>query len=199
MSQRHYVVTHEKLGRIEVIGGWDRPLRYSFLVVLGDGGDDEEGVIYSNLIEPDGPDVPPQKARSILESLGIPIPTGFLEALERDRAEKPGNLEAQYLAYAGDGRPQFEVWLRRVNRRDAPFLEETHNLVYTSLEPLGTDLEAGARALHERLNHPRSDLLAARCGRQLQLGDVVRVQCGDGKLEQIERTEDGWRVRPLPD
>jgi hypothetical protein len=193
VSRRSFELTHERLGQLEVIGGWDRPLGYSFPVVLVNGADDENAVVYSNLDDPDGPDVPPDKARDILESFGLPIPTGFIEALGRDRAERPGNLDAQYLTYAGDGRPQFEVWLRRDGPGQSPYLEETHEVVYTCFEPLGTSLEAGAKALFDRLSNPRSGLLASQRLRAMQPGDVVRVQRGDGNLEWLERSSDGWR------
>ncbi|NJK42884.1 MAG: hypothetical protein HC933_00270 [Pleurocapsa sp. SU_196_0] len=167
----------------------------SFLVVQARDREDDEALVYSNLEDHNGPDVPPTQARDILETLGVQIPAGFLDALERDRFARPGNLEAQYVTYAGDGRPQLEVWLRRDRRGESPFLEETHDCVYTSLEPLGTSLEEGATAVFERLSSPRSALIVyAWSERRVQTGDVVRVQHPDGKLESLERTEAGWRV-----
>jgi hypothetical protein len=187
MSQRGFSVVHETLGRLEVLGGWDRPLGYSFLVVMQD--DDEDGLVYSNLNDPAGPDVPPYKAKAILEQHGITIPAGFLEGYERDRAQRPGNLDVRYWTYSGDGRPQFEVWFRREAFdacENSPYLEETHRLAYSWLEPLDSKLEAVVAEVQNRLANPRSQLVITPDRRSVRSGDVIRAHHADGTIELVE-------------
>jgi hypothetical protein len=190
MSQRIFVVNHPEHGRLEVMGGWDRPLSYSYLVVLN-----ADGPIYSNLDDHEGPDVSPTQARAVLERLEIAAPTGFLDAFERDRAEKPGNLEAQYLPYTGNGRPQLEIWYAREQGPDgSPYLEETHLPVYTCLEAEGTVSEIAANMHFQHFADPTNSLIARLRLRPMRVRDVVRVQHAAG-METLERTMTGWKVR----
>ncbi len=92
MSQRTFTHKHKK-GQLKITAGWDRPLGYSFLVVEIKG---REKPLYTNLSDPEGPDVPPQKCQQILQQLEIPIPKGFIEQLGEDRIMKPGNLYSDF-------------------------------------------------------------------------------------------------------
>lgn len=90
MSRNFYEFTHPKEGPLEIVGGWDRPLAYGFLTVHG-----PDGAIFSNLDRRD-PDITPEEATQILADLGIPVPEGFIEALEADRRNRPGNQLRQF-------------------------------------------------------------------------------------------------------
>ena len=92
MSQHTYTYFHPTHGKLEITGGWDRPLGYSFLVVrrLEAVGDDDE-ILYSNLDDEHGPDVPPARAAQILQRLECPIPVDFIFDLELDRLASTGN------------------------------------------------------------------------------------------------------------
>jgi hypothetical protein len=92
MSQRIYTHRTTK-GIITVNAGWDRPLHYSFLVVQIES---RATPLYTNLSDPEGCDVHPDKCRQILERLEIPIPEGFIEQLNEDRIMKPGNLYSDF-------------------------------------------------------------------------------------------------------
>lgn len=92
MSQHTYTYDHPTHGKLEITGGWDRPLGYSFLVVLRlEAINDEDEILYSNLDDEYGPDVLPARAAQILERLECPIPEGFIVDLELDRLTKKGS------------------------------------------------------------------------------------------------------------
>jgi hypothetical protein len=91
MSQHTYAYDHPTHGKLEITAGWDRPLGYSFLVVVRlEVVEDEDEILYSNLDDEDGPDVPPPRAAEILERLECPIPEGFIADLELDRFARAG-------------------------------------------------------------------------------------------------------------
>jgi hypothetical protein len=187
MSQRRYTVNHPLRGDLEVTAGWDRPLQYSFLVVRHD-----DDLLYSNLMDPDGCDVPPAKAREILERLGVPIPVGFIDALERDRAARRGNLVVTHLLYTGEGGAQFELWKRFDNAFLSAFFEDTHAPVFAWVTALDTtDLE-GAGHCVQPWDGVRRVLFDERDGSGLRAGDVVRVQRPQGLTTHLEWTGQMW-------
>jgi hypothetical protein len=188
MSRRSYRFTSEEHANVHVVAGWDRPLHYSFLVVTAD-----DETLYSNLNDPEGVDVPPSKAQRLLEDLGLPIPKGFIRALERDRREHPGNLDAVYVPYTGAGQVQVEVWFARDfpaqiadTAPDLDRFEETHEVIHVEhVDAIENPLTC-AEALFERFNHDPT------CPRSMSVGDGVRLQTGTETITLIAKAV-GWR------
>jgi hypothetical protein len=87
MSRHTYTYDHPEHGLLEIAGGWDRPLGYSFLTVRCVATDT---MLYTNLDDPKGPDVPPARALEILRQHACPVPTTFISRLERDRVHRTG-------------------------------------------------------------------------------------------------------------
>jgi hypothetical protein len=183
MSQRVFRARSAEHGKVKVLAGWDRPLGYSFLTLLND----REEAVFSNLDTTGNPDIPVPQVKRVLERFGLPIPRGFLEALERDRQRQMGNLAAVYMPYEGDGAVQVEVWhtneaefIESHRTFDFDFvkletLEETHHIVDVFFETSdATPLERAERAF-KRYNLDE-ELLRRLQVRSLSSGDCVRIQ-----------------------
>jgi hypothetical protein len=193
MSQRRYTVSDPVRGELEVTAGWNRPLQCSFLVILGDNN-----LLYSNLEDPEGCDVPPKKACRVLERLGVPIPEGFIDALERDRALKRGNLVATYLLYTGEGVAQFELWRRFDDAEASAFLEDTHDPVLVWVMSEVTANLEGAKYCVQQGDGVQRVLFDERDGPELRVGDVVRVQRPNGRMSYLEWTGERLASFDLP-
>lgn len=79
MSQVIFDVVHQG-ARLEVVGGWDRPLNYFHLTIYDLDVDNGEDIFWSGLDHfPGGGVSTIGELRDQLNALGIPPPEGFLE------------------------------------------------------------------------------------------------------------------------
>jgi len=108
MSQHYFTSTHQD-HLITVILGWDRPLSHFFLVVecndsQADSQDDEteedEGILYSNLNDPDAWGKPLAYYRGKLTELGIAVPESMFTETLLDETHCVGN---RYVWHEADG------------------------------------------------------------------------------------------------
>ena len=91
MSQRSFHYKHPKHGWLNIRAGWDRPLQCHFLTIGG-----PENMLYSNLADPEGPNLSPERIAQILEQHDIPVPLQLQGDLELDRVSNAGNLSHYY-------------------------------------------------------------------------------------------------------
>lgn len=91
MSQRYFHHDHPEHGWLRITAGWDPPLQYHFLIIQG-----SENMLYSNLADPQGPGVPPERIAQILEQHSIPVPAQLLNDLELDRKHNLGTFAHFY-------------------------------------------------------------------------------------------------------
>ncbi len=106
MSQHYFTTTHH--GRpITVILGWDRPLSHFFLVVEyndseADSQDDEteqdEGILYSNLNDPNAWGKPLAYYRDKLTELGLAVPESMFTETLLDETFCVGNRNVLHYA-----------------------------------------------------------------------------------------------------
>jgi len=84
MSQVTFKSTYRDR-RIEVMAGWDRPLRHYFLTVFDlDASDDDPETVWSTLESPSALDnTSTERLRKKLGSMDISVPEGFWERVER--------------------------------------------------------------------------------------------------------------------
>ena len=100
MSQHRWTATGVPgVGTVEVLTGWDRPLRYFFLTVYGPDQEEQgDNVLFDNLAHP----LYPIGAMSLtdikleLKQLHIPAPDGLWQNLEHDEAVNAGNDVTRY-------------------------------------------------------------------------------------------------------
>lgn len=96
---RHYFQTTYAGKPVEVLMGFDRPLNGFFMVIdyLEPEEDDEnDGYIYSNMLEKNShPDSLTPYLKKLAE-LGISIPTEMIQEIEMDGAFKTGNKNVRH-------------------------------------------------------------------------------------------------------
>jgi len=96
MSQVTFTVTFTVVGEVEVMGGWDRPLKEFYLTVFGvpKGPDEDEEIIWSAINEPAAEDQQgTTRLRAKLVELGITPPAGFWEKVEL----REGNVQRAFV------------------------------------------------------------------------------------------------------
>ena len=82
MSQVKFRTEHEG-NPVEVMGGWDRPLRHYHLAIF----DKDEEPVWTTMFEyPGGGTTKPELLLEKLEELGIEPPEGFLDRFLRQEA-----------------------------------------------------------------------------------------------------------------
>lgn len=110
MSQHRFTSQLNGVG-ITVLLGWDRPLKYFFLVIekemqavpSGDSSelddeDDDDGMIYSNLCQPNAFELSLEDFRTVLAEHGISVPESMFEQVEMDGRNNVGNRSVYYKA-----------------------------------------------------------------------------------------------------
>ena len=93
MSQHYFTCRISKSDSVTVLAGWDRPLQQYFLVITDDMPNSpfEEGIIYSNLQDPNEPSTDWDYFLGVLSEYGAELPDGFSEAIQSDRKMNAGN------------------------------------------------------------------------------------------------------------
>jgi hypothetical protein len=81
LSQLSYTAITKAGVQVNVLGGWDRPMAWFFLVIELEQGEDP---LWSNLYENDS-NIPPQLQVELLELMGIPVPSRWVADLEADQ------------------------------------------------------------------------------------------------------------------
>lgn len=92
--------------KVQVVGGWDRPMNGYHLTIY-DISDDEERILYCNMDDRelvDNMGFPPtnQRYKDVCEEMGIELPDHFWEACDA----KLGNIRLRY-------NPQTDMWESR--------------------------------------------------------------------------------------
>lgn len=84
--------------KIEVLAGWDRPLRGYFLVIGLIGHKDmiDEPYLFSNLDIPESHPKSFDYFREVLEEIGICVPQEMIEEIIRDGAVNKGNKRVRH-------------------------------------------------------------------------------------------------------
>jgi hypothetical protein len=115
MSQHKYRMVKDGK-EINVMAGWARPLQYIFLMVevellvpkdleirsqeaqdtYWDEYDEAHEFLYNNLRDGNPPTA--EAVREILTRLGLPVPEGFVAAIQEDACNNEGNKVVNYLA-----------------------------------------------------------------------------------------------------
>lgn len=95
MSQHFYEYENEA-GRKFIMAGWNKPLGYFFLVITDQTNCDEDldGIIYSNLLDPDAGTSQTENFyyfSEVLKKLDIHLPDGMIKEIELDRQNNVGN------------------------------------------------------------------------------------------------------------
>lgn len=98
MSQ-HILRTRRQDGTpVEILIGWDRPLKRHFMVVetvaQAEGNDNE--YLYDNLADPNAPDRDLDYYRQRLRELQIEVPATLFEQVALDAAANTGNRRVRY-------------------------------------------------------------------------------------------------------
>jgi hypothetical protein len=91
MSQ-HFCTTTMGSKAVEVLMGWDRPLQGFFMVIHDlEAPVEDDGLIYSNLDEPDSHPQVLDPFTEKLEELGIQVPAAMIEEVKDDQMWNVGN------------------------------------------------------------------------------------------------------------